>query len=125
MSTWHAKLYGSDGSEQGHRRAAGELFAQPVNEHVIWLSVKRHLANQRQGTAKMKNRARSLGRRQEAVQAEGHRPGARRARTVAAVAGRRPRVRPASARLPHRAAEEERRVALASALSLRGPRGRA
>jgi large subunit ribosomal protein L4 len=33
-----------------------ELFAQPVHEHLMWMSVKRHLGNQRQGTAMVKNR---------------------------------------------------------------------
>ena len=58
-----------------------ELFGQPVNEHLLWLSVKRHLGNQRQGTAKVKSRGRGLGRRQEAVHAR-RAPAARaRART--------------------------------------------
>lgn len=52
-----AKLYASDGSEKGTTKLPDELFAQPVNEHLLWLSVKRHLGNQRQGTAKVKNRS--------------------------------------------------------------------
>lgn len=50
----NAKLYGLDGSEKGTTILPDELFAQPVHEHLIWLSVKRHLGNQRQGTAKVK-----------------------------------------------------------------------
>jgi large subunit ribosomal protein L4 len=53
----NAKLYGSDGAEKGTTALPDELFAQPVHEHLIWLAVKRHLGNQRQGTAAVKNRA--------------------------------------------------------------------
>lgn len=52
----NAKLYGLDGSEQGTTTLPDELFAQPVHEHLIWLSVKRHLGNQRQGTAMVKSK---------------------------------------------------------------------
>lgn len=52
-----AKLYAADGSEKGTATLPDELFAQPVNEHLLWLAVKRHLGNQRQGTAKVKNRS--------------------------------------------------------------------
>jgi large subunit ribosomal protein L4 len=53
----NAKLYGPDGAEKGVTALPDELFAQPVHEHLIWLAVKRHLGNQRQGTAAVKNRA--------------------------------------------------------------------
>ena len=56
-----AKLYGSDGSEKGTAPLPDELFAQQVHEHLLWLSVKRHLGDQRQGTAAVKNRARVSG----------------------------------------------------------------
>jgi len=56
-----AKLYGSDGSEKGTAALPDDLFAQPVNEHLLWLSVKRHLGNQRQGTAKVKTRGEVSG----------------------------------------------------------------
>jgi large subunit ribosomal protein L4 len=49
-----AKLYSADGNEKGTAALPDELFAQPVHEHLMWLSVKRHLGNQRQGTAKVK-----------------------------------------------------------------------
>ena len=52
-----AKLYAADGSEKGTATLPDELFGQPVNEHILWLAVKRHLGNQRQGTAKVKNRS--------------------------------------------------------------------
>jgi large subunit ribosomal protein L4 len=53
----NAKLYGPDGAEKGTTALPDELFAQPVNEHLIWLSVKRYLGNQRQGTTMVKNKA--------------------------------------------------------------------
>ena len=53
----NAKLYGPDGTQKGTTALPDELFAQPVHEHLIWLAVKRHLGNQRQGTASVKNRA--------------------------------------------------------------------
>ena len=52
----NAKLYGVDGAEKGTTALPEELFGQQVNEHLLWLSVKRHLGNQRQGTASVKTR---------------------------------------------------------------------
>ena len=52
----NAKLYGLDGSDKGTTALPDELFAQPVHEHLMWLSVKRHLGNQRQGTAMVKSK---------------------------------------------------------------------
>lgn len=52
----NAKLYGLDGAEKGTTPLPEELFGQQVNEHLIWLSVKRYLGNQRQGTAAVKTR---------------------------------------------------------------------
>src|SRR5262245_37663124 len=60
-SDMNAKLYGSDGNEKGVASLPDELFAQQVNEHLLWLSVKRHLGNQRQGTAKVKGRGEVSG----------------------------------------------------------------
>lgn len=53
----NAKLYSLDGTEKGTTALPDELFAQPVHEHILWLAVKRHLGNQRQGTAAVKNKA--------------------------------------------------------------------
>ena len=61
MSTVNAKLYATDGSEKGTAALPDELFAQPVHEHLMWLAVKRHLGNQRQGTAKVKTRGEVSG----------------------------------------------------------------
>ena len=57
----NAKCYTSDGSEQGTATLPDELFAQQIQEHLLWLSVKRHLGNQRQGTAKVKTRGEVSG----------------------------------------------------------------
>jgi large subunit ribosomal protein L4 len=60
MSTT-AQVFGMDGSTKGSANLSAELFAQPVNDHVLWLSVKRHLGNQRQGNAKVKSRGEVSG----------------------------------------------------------------
>ena len=65
---------------EGTAALPDELFGQPVHEHLLWLSVKRHLGNQRQGTAMVK----SEGPRLAAAAAsrckpEGHRQRALRA----------------------------------------------
>jgi len=57
----NAKIYASDGSEKGTAALPDELFAQQVHEHLLWLAVKRHLGNQRQGTAKVKTRGEVSG----------------------------------------------------------------
>jgi large subunit ribosomal protein L4 len=115
----NAKLYGSDGSEKGVAALPDELFAQQVNEHLLWLSVKRHLGNQRQGTAKVKGRGEVSG--------GGRKPwrqkGTGRARSGSNTSplwpggGRAfgPEPRDYRTELPRR----QRRQALASALSLR------
>jgi large subunit ribosomal protein L4 len=56
-----AKLYAQDGSEKGVASLPDELFGGQVNEHLLWLSVKRHLGNQRQGTARVKTRGEVSG----------------------------------------------------------------
>jgi large subunit ribosomal protein L4 len=56
-----AKLYSPDGASKGVTALPDELFAQPVHEHLLWLSIKRHLGNQRQGTAKVKGRGEVSG----------------------------------------------------------------
>ena len=57
----NAKIFGMDGSEKGVAALPDELFGQQVNEHLLWLSVKRYLGNQRQGTAKVKSRGEVSG----------------------------------------------------------------
>ena len=57
----NAKIVALDGRETGTAALPDELFAQQVNEHLLWLAVKRYLGNQRQGTAAVKNRAKVSG----------------------------------------------------------------
>jgi len=57
----NAKIFGMDGSAKGEASLPDELVAQPVHEHRLWLSVKRHLGDQRQGTAKVKTRGEVSG----------------------------------------------------------------
>ena len=56
-----AKVFGADGGEKGQAELPEALFGQPVHEHLLWLSVKRYLGNQRQGTAKVKTRGEVSG----------------------------------------------------------------
>ena len=53
----NVKIMALDGRETGTATLPEELFGQQVNEHLLWLSVKRYLGNQRQGTAAVKNKA--------------------------------------------------------------------
>ncbi len=113
------KVYAMDGSTTGSAELPDELFGQPVNEHLMWMSVKRHLGNQRQGTAAVKNRAlvsgggkkpfrqKGTGRARQGSNTSPLMPGGGRAFG--------PRPRDYRTDLPR----QQRRVALASALSLR------
>jgi large subunit ribosomal protein L4 len=56
MSEINARVCGLDGAEKGTTSLPEALFGQQVHEHLLYLSVKRHLGNQRQGTAKVKSR---------------------------------------------------------------------
>jgi large subunit ribosomal protein L4 len=115
----NAKLYGPDGAEKGTTALPDELFAQPVNEHLIWLSVKRHLGNQRQGTTQVKNKAlvsgggkkpfkqKGTGRARQGSNTSPLMPGGGRAFG--------PRPRDYRTELP----KKQRRAALVSALSLK------
>ena len=114
-----AKVYAMDGSAKGSAELPEELFGQPVNEHLMWMSVKRHLGNQRQGTAAVKNRAlvsgggkkpfrqKGTGRARQGSNTSPLMPGGGRAFG--------PRPRDYRTDLPR----QQRRMALASALSLR------
>lgn len=115
----NAKLYGLDGAEKGTTALPDELFAQPVHEHLMWLSIKRHLGNQRQGTAMVKNRSlvsgggkkpfkqKGTGRARQGSNTSPLMPGGGRAFG--------PRPRDYRTDLP----KKQRRAALVSALSLK------
>jgi len=61
MSEINARIRGLDGADKGTTSLPEALFGQQVHEHLLYLSVKRHLGNQRQGTAKVKNRSEVSG----------------------------------------------------------------
>jgi large subunit ribosomal protein L4 len=47
------EIHGPDGKPTGKKaKLSDTVFAIEPNDHAIWLDVKQHLANQRQGTAK-------------------------------------------------------------------------
>lgn len=47
------EIYGKDGKSTGKKAKLNDaVFAIEPNDHAIWLDVKQHLANKRQGTAK-------------------------------------------------------------------------
>ena len=51
-----------NGQETGRKVALNDaIFGIEPNDHVIWLDVKQYLANQRQGTAKTKERSEHAG----------------------------------------------------------------
>ena len=56
MSEINARVRGLDGADKGTTSLPEALFGQQVHEHLLYLSVKRHLGNQRQGNAKVKSR---------------------------------------------------------------------
>jgi large subunit ribosomal protein L4 len=61
MSEINARIRGLDGADKGTTSLPEALFGQQVHEHLLYLSVKRYLGNQRQGTAKVKNRGEVSG----------------------------------------------------------------
>ncbi len=61
MGTINARVCNPDGIEKGSASLPEELFGQQVHEHLLYLSVKRHLGNQRQGTAKVKHKGEVSG----------------------------------------------------------------
>ncbi len=115
----NAKLYASDGSEKGTTPLPDELFGQPVHEHLLWLSVKRHLGNQRQGSAMVKNRALVSGGGRKPFRQKGTGNARQGSNTSPLMPGGGrafgPRPRDHRTELPKR----QRRTALVSALSLR------
>jgi large subunit ribosomal protein L4 len=47
------EIHGKDGKSTGKKAKLNDaVFAIEPNDHAIWLDVKQHLANKRQGTAK-------------------------------------------------------------------------
>lgn len=114
-----AKIYGIDGSEKGVAPLPDELFGQQVNEHLLWLSVKRYLGNQRQGTAKVKSRGEISGGGRKPFKQKGTGRARQGSNTSPLMPGGGrafgPRPRDYRTEMPKR----QRRQALVSALSLK------
>ena len=55
------KHYSQTGEELGTVELPAGVFEHPVHEHAIWEAVKCYLANQRHGTASVKNRSEVSG----------------------------------------------------------------
>ena len=113
------KVYAMDGSAKGSAELPADLFGQPVTEHLLWMSVKRHLGNQRQGTAAVKNRAMVSGGGKKPFKQKGTGRARQGSNTSPLMpgGGRTFGPQPKSWRtdLP----KQQRRAALASALSLK------
>jgi large subunit ribosomal protein L4 len=117
MSELNARVYSLDGAEKGVASLPEALFGRQVHEHLLYLSIKRHLGNQRQGTAKVKSRAEVSGGTRKPFRQKGTgraRQGANN--TPLMPGGGRafgPKPRDYRTELP----KQQRRAALASALS--------
>jgi len=56
-----AKIFTPAGEPQGEATLPEAAFGADPNEHVLWEAVRNHLANRRQGTAKVKHRSEVSG----------------------------------------------------------------
>ena len=65
------------------------VFAAEVKEHLFYEVIRMQLNRRRAGTHSTKTRAEVSGRRQEALEAEGHGPGPFRYESLTGLAGRR------------------------------------
>ena len=114
-----AKLYGPDGSAKGTASLPDALFGQQVHEHLLWLSTKRHLGDQRQGTAKVKAKGEVSGGGKKPFKQKGTGRARQGSNTSPLMPGGGrsfgPKPRDYRTDLP----KKQRRAALASALSLR------
>lgn len=114
-----AKVYGMDGSSKGSADLPADLFAQPVNEHLLWMSVKRHLGNQRQGTAAVKNRAMVSGGGRKPFKQKGTGRARQGSNTSPLMPGGGRTFGPQPKDWRTELPKQQRRAALASALSLK------
>ena len=95
-----------EGKKVGQIDLADDVFAAKVNAHLLHEAVRHHLAGERAGTHKTKDKSEVSGSGKKLVEAEGHGPRARRLDPVAVVATRRHGARSSAAQLRLRAAEE-------------------
>jgi large subunit ribosomal protein L4 len=114
-----AKIFAADGTAKGTATLPDELFGQQVHEHLLWLAVKRHLGNQRQGTAKVKTRGEVSGGGKKPFKQKGTGRARQGSNTSPLMPGGGrsfgPKPRDYRTELP----KAQRRKALASALSLK------
>ena len=104
--TMNAKIYATRRQREGHGGPAGRAV-RPAGARAPAVAVGEAPPRQpAPGHGQGQDPRRGLGRRQKPWQAEGHRARALGLEHVAAVAGRRSRLRSQAARLPHRPAEE-------------------
>lgn len=119
-----AQCYDASGQEQGSVDLPESLFDAQVHEHLIHESVKAYLANQRQGTSKVKNRREVAGggRKPWRQKGTGRARAGTRSSPVWRGGGRAfgPRPRDYTIELPRK----QRRAALIAALSLCAREGR-
>jgi large subunit ribosomal protein L4 len=117
MSEINARVCGLDGADKGTTSLPEALFGQQVHEHLLYLSVKRHLGNQRQGTACVKSRGDVSGGTRKPFRQKGTGRARQGANNTALMPGGGrafgPRPRDYRTELP----KQQRRAALASALS--------
>ena len=118
-ASMNARVVAADGSEKGTTALPAELFGQPVHEHLLWMSVKRHLGNQRQGNAKVKTRGEVSGGGKKPFKQKGTGRARQGSNTSPLMPGGGrafgPKPRSYRTDMPKR----QRRAALASALSLK------
>ena len=99
-------VYDMNGKQVGEVELSEAVFGIEPNESVVHDVVKNHLANCRQGTQSALTRAEGLRRRQEALEAEGHRPRPSGQHPRPAVDARRHRLCPEAPRLQLHAQQE-------------------
>lgn len=119
-----ASLYSPTGTKTGEIDLPDEIFGQPVNEALLHEAVVIHLGNQRQGTAMGKNRALVSGGGKKPFKQKG----TGHARQGTSTSPLNARGGKAFAPVPHpytrKLNQKAKRVALASALSLRAGAGK-
>ncbi|PCJ84155.1 MAG: 50S ribosomal protein L4 [Flavobacteriales bacterium] len=66
------EVYKTDGKKTGQKVKLNKaIFGIEPNDHAIWLDTKQHMANQRQGTSKAKERAEITGSRRKIKRQKG------------------------------------------------------
>ena len=101
------EIHNSDGKGTGKKaKLSDAVFAIEPNDHAIWLDVKQHLANKRQGTAKTLEKSEVSGSTKKLHRQKGTGGIPQGLHQEPALPGRRARVRSPAARLPLQAEQE-------------------